>query len=136
MLRIPRHDRTVVVARHQEVLGLHADLEDVALCPRLGQDTLEVGARAVRIGFAVHEQVADEAGRVGLPGNRCIAVRIDAGHHVMRVRTLAEAQNRGAGKPGPLINRVVVASDRDHLHFRGAGHVDKLHEQKLDPVLL
>ena len=134
--RVPGDDAAVGGAADQEVLRLDADVEDVAGLAHVRQDALEVDARAVGMRPAVHVQVGGEAGQAGLPGQRGVAGRVDAGHHVVRGGVLSHAPDGPAREAGADVGHVVQGAGRHHLHLGRPVNVHELDQQVVDAVLL
>ena len=125
---VPRPDRAAASPHHEKVLWLHAYVEDVALLLGVSEHAFEVGARTIGMGFPFDEEVAGKAHRVRLPRQACVRIEVDPRHHIVRVRPLAQAPNRRAGKTRAFVHRVVECGHRHHLHLGCAGHIDELYE--------
>ena len=110
------------------MLRFHTHIEDIALLRGIGEHPLEVGARAIGIGFPIDEEIAGKAYGVRLPRQPGVRIEVNLRQHIVRVRPLSQTPNRRAGKTRAFVKRVVERRHRHHLHFGRAGHIDELYE--------
>lgn len=120
----------------EKKLRLHPHVEDVPVGAGLGQDPQQVRPAAIGMRLAVDEQVRGKPGGVRLPGKPRVGRGVDAGQHVVRMRTLPRSPQGRSGETGPDVQHVVEAGCGNHFCLGGAVDIDELHKQKLDPVAI
>ena len=118
------------------MLGLDADVEDVTVVPGRGEHPLEVLPGAIHVWLIVDVEVGGQAGDALRPWGDAVGVEVDAGHHVVGVRALAQSPDGGSSEPGALDHDVLEVVGGHHLDLGGPVYVYELDEQVLDPVIL
>ena len=111
LVGVPGDDRPVVVAGDEKMLRLHADVEDVALLPRNGQHAFAdwCAGNTDAASPSTNRSAANRA-VLGIQGSGRVAVQVDAGQHVVRMRPLADSPRPRPGESRADVDHVVETS--------------------------
>ena len=122
-----------------EVLDLGADVGDVALLVRLGEDLEQAGARVALEGLAVGRvHVAEDAGHGGLaraPRQHAEGIGVGEGEHVGFLEG-DEAVDGGAVEADALLKRLLKLLGRDRERLEVAQNIGEPQTDEADIALL